>query len=151
MRPVRRTALALVLSAASLFTVVASAGPAAAEEVVLETVLTGEAEAPGPGDPNGIGEARITMRPPKGYLCFQIRVKRIQLPAIGAHIHQAPAGEPGPVVVTLGAPDESGVARGCLSGLSSELLRHIALRPEEFYVNVHTHQYPAGAVRGQLG
>jgi CHRD domain len=112
--------------------------------------LTGAQEAPDPGDPNGSGQATITMRPPKGFLCFEIQVQRIQLPAIGAHIHQAPPGEPGPVVVPLGAPDETGTARGCMSGLSNQLLRHIALRPHEFYVNVHTRKFPAGAVRGQL-
>jgi hypothetical protein len=32
-----------------------------------------------------------------------------------------------------------------------ELLKAIASDPEDYYVNVHNADYPAGAVRGQLG
>lgn len=131
-----------------------TAGAALAGTTTLVAFLTGEAEAPGPGDPNGFGFAEIKIRAPQGTLCYDISVSRIRLPAIGAHIHQAPEGEPGPVVVTLGNPaptsDRDGRAVGCVSGLASGLLRNIANHPEDYYVNVHTRDYPGGAIRGQL-
>lgn len=69
-------------------------------------------------------------------------------PATAAHIHRAPAGQAGPVVVTLSAPTE-GMSSGC-ADVDSELVMEIQQYPEMFYVNVHNAAYPAGEVRGQL-
>jgi len=65
-----------------------------------------------------------------------------------AHIHEAPAGAPGPVVVTL-APPTSGESSGCVSA-DRELIVEILRDPAAYYVNVHNAEFPAGAVRGQL-
>ena len=56
-------------------------------------VLTGAEEAPGPGDPDGIGLAVLRLNPGQGQVCFDIRVENITLPTTGAHIHEAPAGK----------------------------------------------------------
>jgi hypothetical protein len=115
------------------------------------TTLTGAAEAPGPGDPDGSGTASITLNHGQGTVCWEIQVSDITLPAIAAHIHEAPAGVAGPVVVPLfpPAPDESGFSSGCIS-VDREEIKEIIQHPEEYYVNVHTTDFPAGAVRGQL-
>lgn len=113
------------------------------------TTLTGAAEAPGPGDPDGSGTASLRLNPGQGEVCFELTVSNIALPATGAHIHKAPAGAPGPVVVPLIRPDASGSSSGCVSA-DRELIKDIIQNPEEYYVNVHSTEFPAGAVRGQL-
>lgn len=113
----------------------------------LEAVLTGAAEVPGPGDPDGTGTARITLNPGQGEICFELTVANIA-PATAAHIHEAPAGTAGPVVVGLTAPT-SGTSKGCRS-VSPDLVREIMKDPSDYYVNVHNAPYPGGAVRGQL-
>jgi hypothetical protein len=112
-------------------------------------VMTGAEEAPGPGDPDGIGFATLRLNPGTGQVCFDIRVENIALPATGAHIHEAPVGEPGPIVVALTAPDETGTSSGCVDADREEILE-IIREPEEYYINVHSSEFPAGAVRAQL-
>lgn len=121
----------------------------AARGLTFTTTLTGAAERPNPGDPDGTGTATIMLFPGKSMICWEIEVSGITLPASAAHIHEAPVGEPGPVVVPLSAPDESGFASGCTSVDRQEIL-DILQDPEEYYVNVHNSDYPAGALRGQL-
>ncbi len=113
----------------------------------LSTTLTGAAEAPGPGDPDGSGSAFITLNHGQGEVCFELTVSGIA-PATAAHIHVAPAGVPGPVVVPLAAPT-SGSSSGCVSA-DPDLIKAIMKHPEEYYVNVHNVDFPAGALRGQL-
>lgn len=111
--------------------------------------LSGAAEAPGPGDPDGSGTAWVTFNSGHGEVCFALQVEGILLPATGAHIHRAPAGSPGPVVVPLAPPDASGVSSGCVSA-DPALVKEIRKDPSGFYVNVHSTEFPAGAVRAQL-
>ena len=70
----------------------------------LETTMTGAAERPGPGDPDGSGAAKFTLNQGQGEICYQLSVSGITLPATAAHIHVAPPSDPGPVVVPLNAP-----------------------------------------------
>ncbi|MGH2538868.1 MAG: CHRD domain-containing protein [Candidatus Promineifilaceae bacterium] len=117
----------------------------------LNASLTGAAEVPGPGDPDGSGTAAISLNQGQGEVCFTIQVADITLPAAAAHIHVGPAGVAGPVVVTLSPPDADGFSSGCVSDVDAELIKAIRQNPEQYYVNVHTSDFPAGAVRGQLG
>ena len=102
------------------------------------------------GDADGTGEALLTVNLGQAELCWQISVANIALPATAAHIHQAAPGVRGAIVVGLSAPDALGNATGCRSDVSRDLLKQILETPEAFYANVHTSDYPAGAVRGQL-
>jgi hypothetical protein len=116
----------------------------------LSATLTGAAEAPGPGDPDGSGVATITVNPGQEEICWAITVEDITLPATAAHIHVAPPGLPGPIVVGLSAPDASGSSSGC-TPVERELAKDILKNPEDYYVNVHTLPlFGAGAIRGQL-
>jgi hypothetical protein len=114
----------------------------------LSTDMTGAAERPGPGDPDGTGTAHFTLNQGQGEICFELSVSNIA-PATAAHIHIAPPTDPGPVVVPLTPPDASGFSSGCVS-VDPELIKAIRQNPENYYVNVHNADFPAGAVRGQL-
>jgi hypothetical protein len=111
--------------------------------------LTGAAELPGPGDPDGSGQAHLTLNHTTGEVCWEIRVKRITLPATAAHIHVGSADVAGPVVVHLSPPDESRQSSGCTTA-DTALVKAIISNPSAYYVNVHNADFPAGAVRGQL-
>jgi len=132
-----------------LLTLLALASIAADGGRKFTTTLTGAAEAPGPGDPDGSGSASLSLNPGVEMVCFELSVSGIALPATGAHIHRAVAGSPGPVVVPLIPPGESGTSSGCVSA-SRDLILAIMQNPDGYYVNVHSTEFPAGAVRGQL-
>jgi len=109
-------------------------------------VLTGQNEVPGPGDPDGFGVARVNVL--TNQICVDLRVRRIATPT-AAHIHEATSGAAGPVVVTLPTPDQTGHASGCVNVATAEA-QDIKDNPGGYYVNVHTGEYPGGAVRGQI-
>ena len=111
-----------------------------------ETSLTGAEEVNG-GDPDGSGRALIGFSPGGNEICFTLDVSNLST-AVAAHIHRGAAGVNGPIVVTLQAPNNSSI--GCVS-VDPALIKEIARNPEAFYVNVHTTDYPGGAIRGQLG
>lgn len=117
--------------------------------VKLSATLTGAAEVPGPGDPDGAGTATVRLRVGQGQVCHSLTVGNITLPAAAAHIHEGAAGVAGPVVVTLITPDADGSVAGCVSA-DRALVKQILMNPAGYYVNVHTADLPAGAVRGQL-
>lgn len=122
--------------------------PAQAAPTTLSASLTGATEVPGPGDPDGAGSASVAIDVKHSELCFTLHVRDIQ-PAAAAHIHEAPVGVAGPIVVTLTPPPTSGDSTGCVHVARGEL-REIVAHPEDYYVNVHNAEFPAGAVRGQL-
>jgi hypothetical protein len=127
----------------------ALAGTALAGGRPFTTTLTGTAEVPGPGDPNGAGTASLTLNPGQEEVCFEITVSNITLPATGAHIHVGAVDDFGDVVVGLTPPGTDGTSSGCVSA-DRELLMAILQSPENYYVNVHTTDFPGGAIRGQL-
>jgi hypothetical protein len=150
----RRPLLALGL-AALVTLALAGAASAAKLDVAdhggrpLSTTLTGSAEVPGPGDPDGSGTAAITVNPGQEEACWELHVSDITLPATAAHIHSGAAGVAGDVVVTLTPPDAGGFSSGCTT-VEREVALDILKNPENYYVNVHTTDFEDGAIRGQL-
>jgi hypothetical protein len=113
----------------------------------FSTNLTGAAERPGPGDPDGSGTADITLNQGQGEVCFDITVANIDT-ITAAHIHVGTVDVAGPVVVNFD-PVANGLSN-CVDGVDRDLIKAIRQNPENYYVNVHTTTFPAGAVRGQL-
>jgi hypothetical protein len=99
------------------------------------------------GDPNGAGAFsafRVGNR-----LCYGIQVGFLSRPT-AAHIHRGTASRNGPIVVPLRAPSATlGLSSACVT-VATSLLNEIRRNPGGFYANVHTTQFPNGAVRGQL-
>ena len=72
---------------------------------------------------------------------------------VASHIHEAPEGVAGPVVVPLFVDvsfSGTGSISDCVAGVSEELIKDIRQNPAEYYVNIHSTVFPAGAIRGQL-
>jgi len=112
------------------------------------TVHLSGAEEVTPGDPDGTGMAVITLNQGQGTISYQITVSNIDMPT-SAHIHEAPAGQAGPVVFPLATP-VNGMSSGVIRNVSKELIKELRKNPENYYINVHNQEYPAGALRGQL-
>jgi hypothetical protein len=127
--------------------VAASPASAADDDRDLLAVLTGAQEVPGPGDPDGWGVAAVRVSPASGKICYTLFVRRIGTVTV-AHIHVGKRGVAGDSKVVLTAP-RHGFAAGCAQ-VSPARANKIADNPRGYYVNVHTSEFPAGAVRGQL-
>lgn len=64
------------------------------------------------------------------------------------HIHRGNAGMNGPVVVDFVPLLPSGI--GCVTVDDRRLLSDIKRSPQQFYFNVHSTLFQAGAIRGQV-
>ncbi|WNO54627.1 CHRD domain-containing protein [Stakelama saccharophila] len=138
----------------SLFAVTAAAGLLAGCATISRTVgqswdtaLVGGQEVPGPGDPDGTGTVEVTADATTNTICYELTVQNISRPT-AAHIHRGPRGQAGPVVVPLQAPVD-GASKECLK-VGKQLAAGLIADPSAYYVNVHTGDFPNGAIRGQL-
>ena len=121
---------------------------------VEKAFLSGDQEVPvagGPavGDPTGRAVAHVNARGTQvGFAFAWVGIQ----PTLG-HIHKAPFGANGPVVVPLfgsAVPATVIAVAGTVNGVDAALVKDIAAHPAQFYTNLHTAQFPGGAVRGQL-
>jgi CHRD domain len=153
----RRRVAAAVLTAtlaAGLTLLVAPGASASGKVTLLAASLRGAKEVPGPGDPDGRGRAFVRLA--GGKACFVLEWSKINAP-IAAHIHEGRAGVAGPVVVLFfqpgtnaaSLPDTLSSVAGCVD-VDRGLARKIAANPSGYYVNIHTTDFPDGAIRGQL-
>jgi hypothetical protein len=118
--------------------------PATGNAAILQFVaeLNGANETGG-GDPDGMGTAMLWIDDTALTVTWDIQFSNIDLPLTGAHIHSAPAGVIGSVVVNFSAQ-----ASG--SDLFDDDLASVLANPSAFYVNLHNSSFPTGAIRGQL-
>jgi CHRD domain len=110
--------------------------------------LVGNVESPA-GDPVATGTSTVRLRAGQGQLCYRITASNLSGPAVAAHIHKAAAGASGPVVIPLATPGSDGKSGGCVA-VARTLVAQVLAAPASYYVNVHTAEFPAGAIRGQL-
>ena len=120
-----------------------------ARAFTFTTTLSGAEEVNAAGDPDGSGTATLSFNPGQKTICFTITVANIDGSTFPAHIHEAPAGVNGPVVVPLGSLS-LGTTFGCVPA-ESRTIAGIIADPTGYYVNVHNTEFPGGALRGQLG
>jgi len=141
-----------LLPMAVTFGLVASlalAGMVAAAETTLTAELAGVTEGENPGDPDGSGSATITLDPETGEACWELSAEGIGA-VIQSHIHEGAEGVSGGVVVPLDVDGFDGTSSGCVSDQDADVLQAIVDDPAGFYVNLHTEEFQAGAIRGQL-
>lgn len=134
---------------AVVVTLMVFGGSAVFAQSGMTATLTGAAEVGG-GDTDGSGSSTVTLTSDTE-LSYTISVKDITLPAAAAHIHKGAAGANGPVVIGFSVvPDAAGMASGTATA-EAAIIADIRANPQNYYVNVHTSDFPNGAVRGQLG
>ena len=145
---------ALVLGLTLLAAPASGSGSGPGKVTRLAATLKGANEVPGPGDPDGRGRAFVGLAGDRA--CFALEWSGIGAPT-AAHIHDGRAGVAGPVVVLFFQPGTNAASLpGTLSSVAGcvdvdpALARRIAARPRDWYVNIHTADFPAGAIRGQL-
>ncbi|MGW1024039.1 CHRD domain-containing protein [Streptomyces sp. NPDC002577] len=123
--------------------------------VSLVARLSGDQEVPvqgGPavGDPDGNAVALVKVKGDR--VTFAFTWNGITAPTLG-HIHEGAAGVNGAVKVplfTTPMPDTVQSAAGQTAVTDAALAEQLRTDPTKFYVNLHTKEFPGGAVRGQL-
>jgi hypothetical protein len=151
------TAIVLLGALALGGTSFANRGGGHAKRSALFTVLTGRSELnattlrKGAGDPDGVGSANVLIAK-SDTVCFGISVTGIGTPT-AAHIHRGKRNQNGPVVVSLPPPSAATGNPGAWSDcvpVDTALVTELRRKRHRFYVNVHTADFPGGAIRGQL-
>jgi Cu/Zn superoxide dismutase len=147
--------LATSALAAALLIALAVAGAAVARTqattIELSAAMNAAQEVPTPtGDVSaaaGTFTASVTKTATGATLTWQLSFSGLTGPAGAAHIHKAPRGQPGGVVVPLCGPCQSPVSGE--ANVDAAVLA--ALQTGEAYANVHTAANGPGEIRGQIG
>lgn len=142
MRTRNRPLTALVLG---MTATLALASVVQAAETTLTADLAGDAETAA----DGTGSATITLDPETGEACWELSAEDIGA-VVQSHIHVGAEGESGDVVVPLDVDGFDGTSEGCVSDQDGDALQSIIDDPAGYYVNIHTEEFPGGAIRGQL-
>ncbi len=149
MRNRSRVSLALAVTL-GLVATMALAGTVQAAETTLTATLAGVQEGDTPGDPDGSGSASIVIDPATGTACWTLSAQGINS-VTQSHIHIGAEGESGDIVVPLDVDGFEGSSEGCIEPMEdAAVLQEIVDNPAGYYVNLHTDDFPAGAIRGQL-
>ena len=132
----------LVLMPLALAALVSCAGPTMPENSTAG--LIGTQEVP-PVNTSAMGSAQITVHPDHSVTG---RVTTAGINATSAHIHEAPSGVNGPVIIPLTkSADNSFVVP---PGAKLTDAQYQSYRAGNLYINVHSASNPAGEIRAQL-
>lgn len=125
-------------------------------DAVFHTQLRAENEPNGASTSESKGHAKVRILE-DGTIEFVLRLNnKSDETFIQAHIHKAPAGVNGPIhwdFFLLADPSLTGPhpsLRGVASPRAAAVLADLLANPDQYYVNVHSSNFPGGAVRGQL-
>ena len=123
------------------------------DPLVFVADLSGETEVPGPGDDSASGRVEIESAV-SGEWCIDMEATGLSAEVTDSHIHFGTAGSSGDVVIPIGAPTavdgDTDVWDDVCVEVDDDLVAEILDAPQAFYANVHTADFAAGAIRGQL-
>jgi CHRD domain len=102
----------------------------------------------GTTDQDGTGGATFTLNQGHGQICYDVNWSGLAVVS-GLHIHAAADNT---IVVPLDADTNltDSNAKGCVSGIAKNVIQAIRQHPNQYYVNLHTDEFPTGAIRGTL-
>ncbi len=118
------------------------------------SVLSGADEVPVEGGPavgDEDGRALALMRIQGDQVSYAFTFTGVGTPTL-AHLHKGVKGVNGDVKIpffTKKLPDGEKFAYGTVTVKDRELLEGIKANPQNWYFNLHTAEFPGGAVRGQ--
>lgn len=127
----------------------ASAGIAVAAPMSFQVPMRGAEEVP-PVHTSATATAHLTYNPSTREVTWRVTYSGLKSPVTMAHFHgPAPRGKNAPVEIWLSKKGQP---------VSSPITGHATLSPAQakqfmagdWYVNVHTKDHPAGALRGQV-
>jgi len=135
-----------LLLAAILF---AATGCVAARPAVLCAHLEGASDSSTDAlDPVHQGNAVLHLE--KNAIRFSIVAPGLET-VTAAHIHHGSSGTYGPMLWEINSGYKGDAIRGAALEIPPGVISLIARQPSEYYVKLHTPQFPGGAIRGQLG
>lgn len=108
--------------------------------------LSGAADPARPGDPDGSGRGSVTLHGGRRLLCVTLTTSGIG-PVTNVHLHRESPTSTHPIVATTAPPADG--SPDCLS-VGKDVLRRIRTDPAGHYLEVHTPEFPDGALRGYL-
>lgn len=121
---------------------------AGAEESTYEVTLSGPERS---GDPDGEGEATVTLNPEANRVEVRLSYSNIAQPT-ALHIRRGPTGSDGNVILPIVIErDAGGMLVGHRDSSKPGAVAMIAAAPEEHYLVVINDEHPVGALRGPLG
>ena len=131
-----------VMASAAFVLFAVYAGPAASDEI--KVTLSGAQEIP-PVTTSATGTGTVTVGADKS-LSGGVTVAGLEVTA--AHIHEAPAGKNGPIVVPL--TKVSDTAWTVPPGTKLTDAQHESYKAGHLYFNIHSAANKAGEIRGQI-
>ena len=99
-------------------------------------------------DPVHQGDAMIRLE--KTAIRFSIVAPGLQT-VTATHIHHGASGTYGPMFWEINSGYKGDAIRGTASDIPPGVIALIAREPAQYYVKLHTPEFPGGAIRGQLG
>ena len=137
----------LRILAAAGFAVLIGTAPAQAKSTSFTAAMSADQEVPDKGPSGGAGNAVVDINTDTNQVCYKLTTTGLPDAITLAHIHEGPKGVAGPVAIDFSFATNGPAA--CVAGDAAKVSAVVA-NPAGFYVNVHTAQFPKGAIRGQV-
>lgn len=131
------------------------------EATTFDLTMTGEAEVDMDGQEGASAAATLIVDPVAGTITHTVNFSEVDGPfaeAPGYHIHVGADDENGPVVLFLAtgeglqaaADDDGSIITESVVDADAALLRLLVTDSANYYINLHSDDFPGGAVRAQL-
>ncbi len=135
---------------ASAVALLLALAPAAHATTGFSATITGGQEVPPSGSP-GFGNASFVLDNSQTNLSYSVTFCYLVGGLTASHIHQAPPGTNGPIIVPLNIGAASGLMCGSFSGVATVTPAIVtAMLNGQTYINLHSLQFPGGEIRGQI-